>query len=142
MNVQQWLARLLARPDADPLDWASYCVTMDDVTWKALWRDIDALQAYEDGLEVGLRLLLSTQHHRARLGEQGYQANQILLHRSLLTMLDKADRWEAYLAAWEAIWAHTRRCLPVRGDALLEAEARVAPFVRRPDGGFGVPPLP
>ncbi len=142
MNIQDWLTQVLSRPAADPLDWESYCVTMDDATWKALWRDIDATQAYEDGLEAGLRLLQATQQHRVKLGGRGYQANQILLYRSILGMLDKADRWDAYLAAWETIWQHTSACLPCRGDALRDDGPRLAPFVRRPDGGFGVPPLP
>lgn len=142
MNIQDWLTHLLARPAADPLDWESYCVTMGDATWKALWRDIDATQAYEDGLEAGFRLLQATQQHRVRLGPGGYRSNQILLYRSILSMLDKADRWDAYLAAWETIWAQTSECLPVRGDALMGGDLRLAPFVRRADGGFGVPPLP
>jgi hypothetical protein len=142
MNIQEWLTQVLSRPAADPLDWESYRVTMDEATWKALWRDIDATQAYEDGLEAGLRLLQATRQHRGQLGPRGYQANQILLYRSILAMLDKADRWDAYLAAWETIWQHTSACLPCRGDALREDGPRLAPFVRRPDGGFGVPPLP
>jgi hypothetical protein len=142
MNIQEWLTHLLSRPAADPLDWESYCVTMDAATWKALWRDIDATQAYEDGLEAGFRLLQATQRHRARLGPRGYQANRVLLYRRVLLMLDRADRWDAYLAAWEAIAKHTGECLPLRGEALRAEGPRLAPFVRRPDGGFGVPPLP
>jgi hypothetical protein len=142
MNIQEWLTHLLSRPAADPLDWESYCVTMDGATWKGLWRDIDATQAYEDGLEAGLRLLQATQQHRGQLGPRGYQANQILLYRRILLMLDKADRWDAYLAAWEAIVKHTGECLPLKGEALRDEGSRLAPFVRRPDGGFGVPPLP
>ena len=142
LNIQEWLTRLLSHPATDPLDWESYCVTMDDATWKALWRDIDATQAYEDGLEAGLRLLQAAQQHRVQLGPRGYQANQVLLYRSILAMLDKADRWDAYLAAWETIWKQTSACLPLRGDALREAGPQLAPFVRRPDGGFGVSPLP
>jgi len=142
MDIQEWIAQLLARPAADPLDWASYCVTMGDATWKALWRDIDATQAHEDGLEAGLRLLQATQQHRVQLGARGYQSNQVLLYRSILLMLDKADRWDAYLAAWETIWAHTSQCLTLRGEALRDDGPRLAPFVRRADGGFGVAPLP
>jgi len=142
MNIQDWLTQLLSRPAADPLDWESYAVTMSDATWKALWRDVEATQAYEDGLEAGLRLLQATQQHRGQLGQRGYQGNQVLLYRSLLAMLDKADRWDVYLAAWESIRAHTSHCLPVRGDALMGGDPRLAPFVRRADGGFGVPPLP
>ncbi len=142
MNIQQWLTHLLSRPAADPLDWESYSVTMDDATWKALWRDIDATQAYEDGLEAGFRLLHATQQHRVQLGPRAYQVNQVLLYRSILSMLDKADRWDAYLAAWETIRAHTSHCLPVRGDTLTLNDLQLQSFVRRADGGFGVPPLP
>jgi hypothetical protein len=142
MNIQGWLSHLLSRPAADPLDRESYCVTMDDSTWKALWRDIDATQAYEDGLEAGLRLLQAAQQYRVELGPRRYQSNQVLLYRSILAMLDKADRWDVYLAAWETIRAHTSHCLPVRGDALTIDDPQFASFVRRTDGGFGVPPLP
>jgi hypothetical protein len=142
MNIQEWRTHILSRPAANPLDWESYCVTMDDATWKALWRDIDATQAFEDGLEAGFRLLQATQQHRVQLGPRGYRSNQILLYRTVLSMLDKADRWDAYLAAWETIWAQTSECLPVRWDALMSGDLRVAPFVRRADGGFGAPPPP
>ncbi len=142
MTIQEWLAQLLSRPAADPIDWETYRVTMDDSTWKTICREIDTTQAYDDGLEAGLRLLQAAQVHRERLGGRGYQADQILLYRSVLSMLDKAERWEAYLAAWETIRAHTTHCLPVKGKALLEDGPRLAPFVRRSDGGFGIPPLP
>ena len=142
MNIQDWLIQLLSRPAADPLDWESYRVTMESATWKALWQDIDGSQAYEDGLEVGLRLLQATQQHRARLSPRGYQANQILLYRSILSMLDKADRWDTYLAAWETIWAQADRDLTVRGDAQATGDPRHAPFVRRADDGLDVTPPP
>ena len=142
MNIQDWLTQLLSRPAADPLDWESYRVTMESATWKALWQDIDGSQAYEDGLEVGLRLLQATQQHRARLSPRGYQANQILLYRSILSMLDKADRWDTYLAAWETIWAQADRDLTVRGDAQATGDPRHAPFMRRADDGLDVTPPP
>ena len=142
MNIQDWLTQLISPLAADPLDWESYCVTMSDATWKALWRDVEATQSYEDGLEAGLRLLRATQQHRVQLGPRSYQANQMLLYRSILSMLDKADRWDVYLAAWETIRAQTSECLPVRGDALMGGDVRLASFVRRADGGFGAPPLP
>lgn len=142
MTIQEWLTRLLSRPAADPIDWETYHVTMEDSTWKTICREIDATQAYEDGLEAGLRLLRATQAHRERLGARGYQADQMLLYRSILSMLDKAERWEAYLTAWETIRTHTTHCLPLRGEALLDDGPRLAPFVRRADGGFGIPPLP
>jgi hypothetical protein len=142
MNIQDWLTQLLSRPAAEPLDWESYRVTMESATWKALWQDIEGSQAYEDGLEVGFRLLQSTQQHRARLSLRGYQANQILLYRSILSMLDKADRWDTYLAAWETIWAQANQDLTVRGDAQAMSDPQHAPFMRRADDGLDVTPLP
>jgi hypothetical protein len=141
VNVQEWLSRLLSRSAEDPLDWESYQVTMDGATWKPLWREIDATEAYDDGLEAGLRLLRATQQHRGQLGEREYQTNQILLYRGILSMLDKADRWDTYLEAWESIWVHTTQCRLQKGDTLRDDGPRLAPFVRRADGGFGVPPL-
>jgi len=142
MTIQEWLTRLLSYPATEPLDWETFHITMSDPTWKSLWRDIDAAEAYDDGLELGLRLLRATEQHRIHLGERGYQANQILLYRCILSMLDKADRWDAYLAAWETIRTRTSHCLPGRGDTLTLHDAQYMSFVRRDDGGFGVPALP
>ncbi len=141
MTIQEWLNQLLSRPATEPLDWDTFSVTMNDPTWKALWRQLEAAEAYDDGLEVGLRLLQATEHHRARLGERAYQAQQILLYRSILLMLDKAERWDAYLAAWETIRTQTDHCVPGRGDTLTLHDPQYMSFVRRADGGFGIPPL-
>ena len=142
MNIQDWLTQLLSHPAADPLDWESYRVTMESATWKALWQEIDGSQAYEDGLEVGFRLLEATQQYRTQLSPRGYQANQILLYRSILSMLDKADRWDTYLAAWETIWAQANQDLTVRGDAQAMSDPRHAPFMRQADDGPDSTPSP
>lgn len=142
MTIQEWLSRLLSCPATEPLDLETFRITMSDPTWKSLWRDIDEAEAYDDGLELGLRLLQATQEHRNQLGERGYQANQILLYRTILSMLDKADRWDVYLSAWETIRAQTSHCLPGRGDTLTLHDPQYMSFVRRDDGGFGVPALP
>ncbi len=140
MNVQEWLSRLLSRPAAEPLDWESYRVTMNEATWKAIWRHVDETQAYDDGLEAALRLLRATAYHRERLLPRCYESSQVLLYRTVLLMLDKAQRWETYLAAWDVIRSQTSLCLPVRGNALTPDDPHLAQFVRREDGGFGVSP--
>ena len=142
MNIQQWLTQLLSRPAGDPIDWESYRITMDNSTWRALWQDIDASQAYEDGLEAGLRLLQATQRHRLQLGQRGYEIKRDLLYRSILAMLDKADRWDAYVAAWETISAQTSPGPPARAETPAMGDPRLAPFMRRASGGLGVPSLP
>lgn len=137
LNTQDWLARLLARPLADPLDWESYSVTMAESTWKALWDEIEVSQAYDDGLELGLRLLQATRQHREQLNARVYASSQIRLYRSILGMLDKAERWDAYLHTWEAILTQTDLCLSLKGDA-IESNPALAALVRRPDGGLGL----
>jgi hypothetical protein len=137
VNTQDWLAGLLARPLADPLDWDSYSVTMAEQTWKAVWSEIEVSQAYDDGLELGLRLLQATQQHREKLNPRVYASYQMRLYRSILSMLDKAERWDAYLLTWDAILTQTNLCLSVRRDA-TEGNPALAAFVRAPDGGLGV----
>jgi hypothetical protein len=137
LNTQDWLARLLARPLADPLDWESYSVTMAESTWKALWEEIEVSQAYDDGLELGLRLLQATRQHRERLNERVFASSQIRLYRSILAMLDKAERWDAYLHTWETILTQTDLCLSLKGDS-IEGNPALAALVRRPGGGLGV----
>lgn len=111
---------------------------MSDPTWKAFARDVDATQAYDDGLKAGLSLLQAIEHRRARLGARGYEANQILFYRSILAMLDKADRWDVRLAAWEIIRRLTTHCLAGRSDTLTLHDPEYLSFVRRVDWGQGL----
>jgi len=128
---------VLARPLADSLDWDTYSLTMAEPTWSAMWGEIQSDQAYGDGVELGLRLLQATQLHQERLTPRAYAASQMRLYRSILTMLDKAGRWDAYLRAWDIILTHTDLCVNLKGDA-VEKNPALAAFVRRLDGGLGV----
>ena len=72
-------------------------------------------------------------------------ADDPLMFRSLAQTVDlggKAERWDVYQAAWEIIRTQTTHCLPGRGDTLMLHDPQYMSFVRRDDGGFGVPPLP
>jgi hypothetical protein len=140
LTIQDWLSDVLAA--TMPLDWERYRVTMEAATWKALWADVEATHGYEDGVEATLRLLEATQVHRAQLGAKAAEARAILLYRTLLTMLDKADRWETYLAVWETLGAHPHPCVPMKADRVADGGARFTPFVQRADGGFGAGPRP
>ncbi|HTU03069.1 MAG TPA: hypothetical protein VMG58_14670, partial [Candidatus Sulfotelmatobacter sp.] len=62
---------------------------MAEPTWKAVWAAIEASQAYDDGLELGLRLLRATGAHRDTLGSRAYASSRIRLYRSILAMLEK-----------------------------------------------------
>jgi hypothetical protein len=114
---------------------------MAEPTWKAVWAEIESSEAYDDGVELGLRLLHATRQHRDRLNARAYASSRIRLYRSILSMLDKAERWEAYLLAWDAILAETDLCLSLKGDA-AENNPALAPLVRRPDGELGAAPRP
>jgi hypothetical protein len=114
---------------------------MAEPTWKALWGEVEASQAYDDGLELGLRLLQATQEHREKLNSRVYGSSQMRLYRSILAMLHKAERWDAYLHTWDAILTQTDLCLSLKGDA-MEGNPALAALVRRPDGGLGVEQRP
>jgi hypothetical protein len=114
---------------------------MAEPTWTALWGEIQATEAYDDGVELALRLLQATVQHRAQLPPRAYAANRIRLYRHILAMLDRAERWEAYLLAWDAILLQTDLCLSLKGEAIADNPALGA-LVRRADGGLGAAPAP
>jgi hypothetical protein len=114
---------------------------MSEPTWKAVWTEIETSQAYDDGVELGLRLLHAARQHQARVKARAYAASRIRLYRSILSMLDKAGRWEAYLLAWDAILTETDLCLSLRAD-VAENDPALAALVRRPDGRLGAAPRP
>lgn len=139
LTTPEWLARVLARPLGDPLDWDDYRLTMGEPTWSAVWAEIQASQAYDDGLDLGLRLLQATRQHRGRLTPRAYTTSQIRLYRCLLSMLEKAGRWDAYLCAWEAIRARADLWVSVKGDPTAD-NPRLAAFVRHPGGAMRTGP--
>ena len=111
---------------------------MAEPTWKAVWAVIESSQAYDDGLELGLRLLRATWEHRDKLGPRAYASNRIRLYRSILSMLEKAGRWGAYLRIWDAILALT-------GDLYVSVKGRsgddsgaFAALIRPPSASGGV----
>jgi hypothetical protein len=114
---------------------------MAEPTWTAVWGEIETNEAYEDGLELGLRLLQTTTQHRAQLTPRAYASSRIRLYRQVLAMLDRAERWEAYLLAWDAMLLQTDLCLSMKGDVVADNPA-LCPLVRRADGGLGAAPTP
>jgi len=111
---------------------------MAEPTWKAVWAVIESSQAYDDGLELGLRLLRATGAHRDTLGSRAYASSRIRLYRSILAMLEKAGRWEAYLRIWDTILAQT-------GDLYVTVKGRsgddngaFAALIRHPSAGESV----
>jgi hypothetical protein len=109
---------------------------MAEPTWKAVWAEIENSQMYDDGVELGLRLLQATRQHRARLTPRTYASSRIRLYGRILTMLDRAERWDAYLLAWDAMLMQTDLCLSLKGEAVADNPA-LGPLVRRADGGLG-----
>lgn len=106
--------------------------------WSAIVQSFIATRAYGDGLEAAFRLLEAVERFRDPLGVRAYRGHRIALYLFLLTMLDKADRWEAYLAAWDSIRIHADLWLPYSADALAVHGPRLASFVRRAKGACGV----
>lgn len=86
-------------------------------------------RAYDDGLGVGFRLLAATERYRRRMTAKAYEEKLITLYLFILNMLDKADGWEEYLAAWQSIRENTTLSLSYSFDALESHGEKIRPFV-------------
>ena len=105
---------------------------MADPTWGFVLQAIIATRSYANGLEAGLLLLRFTEENRERLAPTELESNVADLYGFVLDMLDRLDQWEAYLAAWGQIRAHTAYALSYSPQARL-AETDMAPFILRRD---------
>ncbi len=114
------------------LDLSSYRRIMAVPTWGFVLQAIIATRSYAKGLEAGLLLLRFTEENRERLAPTEFESNRADLYCFLLDMLDRLYQWEAYLAAWGQIRAHTAYALSYSPQARL-AETDMAPFILRRD---------
>ncbi len=127
--IEEPLGLVLSHPPADPLDWQTYSTLLRYPMWNYLVQAVCSTRAYDDGLEAGFRLLAATEHHRCRMSAATHEQNLRMLYLFLLAMLDKADRWEEYLAAWQSIRDNTSLSLTYSFEALEDHGPRIEPFV-------------
>ncbi len=116
------------------LDLARYRQIMAYPTWEGVVQALIATRSYAKGLEAGLELLRFAEANQERLTPREFESQMMRLYYFLLDMLDRADQWEPYVAAWEAIRAHTSYPLRYNPTARL-AQTTMAPFILRREPG-------
>jgi hypothetical protein len=121
---------------ASPLDWQAYRSIMGDL-WRPLLQSLLAARAYPEGADFALRLLEASDQYREHLTPELYRQHRTTLYIFLLTMLDRSDNWEGYLAAWQDIREKTGLTFTYNARK-LEQDVAIRPFVI---GQIQEPPL-
>ncbi len=86
-------------------------------------------RSYEEWLRFVRVLLRAAFIYQPQLTEAEQRSFFPLLFYSLLTMLDKLDRWEEYLACWQTIREHTSFYSVYASDAVPRHGERIRPFI-------------
>ncbi len=88
-------------------DLHTYRTMMGTWTWMYLFQAVRDTRSYEAGLDAGLLLLRVAEQHHAHLSRREFAAHRTQLYWFILEMLDRLDWWDAYLATWARVRAHT-----------------------------------
>jgi hypothetical protein len=78
---------------------------------------------------MGAILLDYIDQHRCVLGPKEVAAYEPLLYMHCLAMLDKLDRWDQYLQAWDWIRMNTSYASTYARDARSRHGQRIEPFM-------------
>jgi len=92
------------------LNLAQYRRILSYPSWNYLLATIIETRSYEAALEACIRLLEFSEKHRERLSQSEYEQNLQRLYLCALSMLDRLDRWEEYLAVWRELRTSTNFC--------------------------------
>ena len=114
-------------------DLHTYRTIMGAWTWACLFQAVRETRSYEAGLDAGLLLLRVAERHHARLSRREFAAHRQQLYWFILEMLDRLDRWEAYLATWVRVRARTGYADRVGLEARQLYGAQLTPYVLRED---------
>ena len=98
-------------------------------TWTWLFQAVCATRSYHPGLDVGLLLLRVVELHQPRLSRREVASHRTQLYWFILDMLDRLDQWDAYLATWARVRAHTAETLTYQACARYPHGAPLAPFI-------------
>ena len=114
-------------------DLHTYRSIMEAETWAGLLHAVRDTRSYEAGLDASLLLLRVTDLHQALLSRRECAVHRKWLYWGVLEMLDRLDRWDAYLETWARVRARTTYALTVHPSARQRPGAALTPYVLRED---------
>lgn len=121
------------------LDLATYQAIFHFIMWNRIRQGIVATRAYEAGIDTAFMLLRFTEQHLDSLTPKEQNDNRVLLYGLILDCLDKLDRWEEYLDAWEQLRKNTSlETSAYAKDAVHNGSLteRSRPFILRETGKY------
>lgn len=77
-------------------------------TWNYFLQFVRMTRAYDEALGAGIHLLNLNEQYKNRLTQKEYDDHTQILYHLCLDMLDKLDRWDDYLFAFDHIWKERR----------------------------------
>jgi len=109
LTSSKWLARvdprnLLVRK----IDFPKYSILIGYPVWDYFLQFINRTRSYEHGLDVGFLLLTLAEQYREKLTQEEHEIHLAKIYTLILTMLDKLDQWEDFIASFDLILANTK----------------------------------
>lgn len=89
-------------------DKTSLLTVLDGTIWNYTMQVLDYTRSYEYGLEILTKLLGEVEKEKDSLEIKIYERCLHLIYWKLLDFLDKLDRWEEYIEAWERIYKNVK----------------------------------
>lgn len=91
-----------------PITYEQFRELLSYPTWNYLRQVIWIARAYDKGLTAGIHLLNLNEEYKERLTQKEYDNHTRLLYGLCLDMLDKLDRWDDFLVAFDQVWKDRR----------------------------------
>ena len=77
-------------------------------TWNYFLQVVRIARAYDEALGAGIHLLNLNEEYKNRLTQKEYDDHTRTLSHLCLDMLDKLDRWDDFLTAFDQVWTNKR----------------------------------
>ena|GEM_PF-1996335 len=77
-------------------------------TWNYFLQVVRITRAYEGAISAGIHLLNLNEEYKNRLTQREYDDHAGVVWHLCLDMLDKLDRWDDFLTAFERVWRDRR----------------------------------
>lgn len=101
--------------------------------WNIIVETIDCTRSYEAGLEKGIELLKYAEDFKKYLSKEEHQKHLQTLYLFILRNLDKLDKWEEYLDAWEKIRENTNLSITYTKNSREKHKGVIESFILSED---------
>jgi len=103
-----------------PISYEHFREILSFPLWNYFLRFIQITREYSKGLTIGIHLLNMNEEYKEKLSQKEYEDNIRLLYDLCLEMLNKLDRWDDFLSAFEQVWKDKRFVFRCHKNSLKE----------------------